>query len=226
MNKFLQYIKYFFFIGFNWDFKLAFFTIYHEVRGEKRYGIQTTKLNDLKKLSIKGNNINHAEIYQGSNYFLLEKVFDYLQSINADKNIVDYGCGKGRVLAVAAWYGFDKITGVEFAQELCEEAKKNMAHVQQHFPKKNFKILNIDVVDYAIEADTNVFFFFNPFDEIVMLSVVKNILSSLKKNPREAYIVYLNPVHKEIFLSAGFEEIYHFKKLQYIQASILMKGLK
>ena len=222
--KFIQYINYFFFIGFNWNFKLAFFTIYHEIRGEKKYGIQTSKLDDLKKLSVKGNNISDAETYQGSNYFLLEKVFNYLQSINANQNIIDYGCGKGRVLVVAAWYGFDKITGVEFANELCSEARKNIAQAEQRFPEKIFNIIHTDAVDYAIEDDTNVFFFFNPFNETVMLTVAKNILSSIKKNPREVYVVYINPVHKEIFLSAGFEEIYHYQKMKYIQASILMKA--
>ena len=88
-------------------------------------GYDTSKLNDLKKLSIKGNNI-HAKIYQGANYFLLEKVFSYLQNINANKNIVDFGCGKGRVLVVAAYYGFNKITGIDFAKELCDEARKNI----------------------------------------------------------------------------------------------------
>jgi len=221
--KFRQYINYFFFIGFNWNFKLACFTIYHEIRGEKKYGIQTSKLNDLKHLSVKGNNISHAETYQGSNYFLLEKVFDYLQSINANKNIIDFGCGKGRVLVVAAWYSFDKITGVEFANELCSEARKNIAEVRQHFPEKIFNIIHTNAIDYVIEDDTNVFFFFNPFNEIVMLTVAKNILSSIKKKPREVYVVYINPIHKEIFLSAGFEEIYHYQKMTYIQASILMK---
>jgi hypothetical protein len=56
-----------------------------------------------------------------------------------------------------------------------------------------------------------------------MLRVVKNILMSIKAFPREAYIVYINPVHKEIFMSAGFEQILYLKKLKYIEASILMK---
>ena len=222
--KFLQYLNYFFYIAINWNIRLAFFTVYHEIKGEEKYGIQTSKLNNLKKLSIKGNNINHAENYQGANYFLLEKVFLWLQNINANSNIIDYGCGKGRVLIVAAFYGFNKITGIDFAKELCEEAQKNIIPLQQYFPQKRFDVIHADAVDYQIEDDMNVFFFFNPFDEVVMLAVVKNILLSLKKNPREVYAVYLNPVHKEIFMSAGFEQVYHFQKLYYVRASILKKS--
>ena len=220
----IYYTRYFFYIAFNWNIRLAWFTICHEIRGEKKYNINTSKIEDVKKLSLKGGNVEHAELYQGANYFLLEKVFDFLQTIEANKNILDYGCGKGRVLTVAAYYGFEKITGIEFAKELCDVARKNIIPVQQKFPEKIFNVINENAADYKIENDTNVFFFFNPFDEVVMLAVVKNILQSLKENPREVYVVYLNPVHKEIFLSAGFEQIYHLEKFKYIEASILMKA--
>jgi SAM-dependent methyltransferase len=222
--KFLQYLNYFFYIAFNWNIRLAFFTIYHEIKGEKKYGIQTSKLNDLKKLSLTGNNVSHAENYQGANYFLLEKVFAWLQKIYITKNLIDFGCGKGRVLVVASFYGFNKIIGVDFAKELYEEAQKNITPLQKHFPQKIFKVVNDDAATYQIEDDMNVFFFFNPFDEVVMLAVVKNILSSLKKNLREVYVIYLNPLHEEIFKSAGFEQIYYFEKLTYVRASILKKS--
>jgi len=218
----IYYIRYFFYIALNWNIRLAWFTIYHEIKGEKKYHINTSKIEDVKKLSLKGGNVDHAELYQGANYYLLENVFEYLQTIETPKNILDYGCGKGRVLAVAAYYGFEKITGVEFAQELCDVARKNIIPVQQKFTDKIFNVIHENAVDHKIEKDTNVFFFFNPFDEVVMLAVAKNILQSLKENRREVYVVYLNPIHKEIFLSAGFEQIYYLQELKYIEASILM----
>jgi SAM-dependent methyltransferase len=224
--KYLYYLRLFLFISFNWNIRLAWFTVYHEIRGEKKYNINTSKIEHVKKLSIKGNNVEHAEIYQGANYYLLEKVFDHLQTIEANQNILDFGCGKGRVLAVAAYYGFLKLTGIEFAKELCEAARRNIIPVQQKFPEEIFNVIHANAIDHKIENDTNVFFFFNPFDEVVMLSVVKNILLSLKENPREAYVAYINPVHKEIFMSAGFEQIYHLQKLKYIEASIFMLDVR
>jgi len=224
--KFFSYLKYFFYIGFNWNLPLAFFMLRHEINGEKKYGIKTTAVNSLKKLSLKGNNLAHAEMYQGVNYFLLENLFEYLQSISANKSIVDFGCGKGRVLVAAASYGFTKITGVEFAQELCAIAKKNIIPIQLKFPGKIFNVIHADAVDYKVEDDTNVFFFFNPFDEIIMLAVVKNILNSLKTNPREIYVVYINPIHKEIFLSAGFEQVYNIEKLHYVNGTIYKRSME
>lgn len=220
MNNFFYYIWYFFYITFNWNLRLAWFTVYHEIRGEKKYGINTVKINTLNTLSVKGDK-EEAEMYQGVNYFLLEKVFGYLQSIHQNKSILDAGCGKGRVLAVAACYGFEKITGIDFAEALCDEARKNMMSYQQKFPEKKITVININAADYVIESDTNVFFFFNPFRKKIMLDVVKNILASVKINSREIYVAYANPVHKEIFISAGFEEVYHFEKLKYVSASVM-----
>lgn len=38
---------------------------------------------------------------------------------------VDYGCGKGQALLLAAEHGFRKIVGVEFSPELCDAARQN-----------------------------------------------------------------------------------------------------
>lgn len=215
------YLKYFLFIGSNWNFRLALFTLRQEIIGEKKYGIDTIELNRLKGLSVNSENLTHASIYQGANYFLLEKAFEYLQRINANNTIVDFGCGKGRALVVAACYGFRKIIGIDFAKALCLSAEQNIAKVQSYFPSTSFIVICDDVINYVIKEDENVFFFFNPFDEVIMLHVVKKILKSLKENPRHVHIVYLNPVHKEIFLSAGFEEEYYLKKMEYLELSIL-----
>ena len=207
----------------NWNFPLAFFSIYHEIKGEKKYTLDTIELDRLKSITVKGNNLDHASIYQACNYYILEKGFDYLRSINENKNITDFGCGKGRAMIVAAHYGFNDITGIDFAKALCNAAEQNIKNIEILYPSVNVKIICDDVVNYKIEKDQTVFFFFNPFDEVVMLKVAKNILSSIKENERKIYIMYANPVHKEIFLSAGFKEEYYLKKLQYLELSILSK---
>jgi SAM-dependent methyltransferase len=221
--KFIYYIKYWYFIGINWSFPLAFFSIYHEIKGENKYELDTIELDRLKTINIKGDNIHHSSIYQACNYYILEKGFEFLENIKENNNLVDFGCGKGRAIAVAANYGFAKITGIDFAKALCVAAEKNVRKKKLLFPSTSFTIICEDVINYEIEPDQHVFFFFNPFDEVIMLAVVKNILSSLRAKPRKAWIMYANPVHKEIFLSAGFVEEYYLRKLKYLELSILSK---
>jgi ribosomal protein L11 methylase PrmA len=224
--KLIYYLKYFFFIGVNWNFGLAFFTIWHEIKGERKYHLNTTGLEKLQRLSIKGDNRAHASLYQASHFYILEKGFSYLKSIGENNNITDFGCGKGRVLVVAAYFEFINITGIDFAKALCVSAEQNIRQAKLTHPLAHFNIVCDDVVNYPIKKEQNVFFFFNPFDEVVMLKVVKNILASIREDPRKIFIMYVNPVHKDIFLSAGFEQEYHKKKMHYIEVSILSKEVE
>ncbi len=175
----------------------------------------------MRDATLKGHNLAHASVYQGANYFLLEKAFRFLHENEANNSITDFGCGKGRVLVVAAYFGFNMIRGVDFVEDLCLIAKANVANAAKKFPGVKFEIEWNDVAEYEIADDTNVFFFFNPFDEVIILEVVKKIMRSLKASPRQAYVVYLNPLHKEIFQSAGFTEVYYLKRLTYLELSIL-----
>ncbi|MDQ2720784.1 MAG: class I SAM-dependent methyltransferase [Bacteroidota bacterium] len=219
--KLLNYFKYFFFIGFNWNFRLAFFTLHNEINGEKKYQVDSIEIDWLKTLTVRGENKRHASIYQAANYFLLEKAFEYLKEKNIKGSLVDFGSGKGRILAVAAFYDFQKITGIDFAPALCAIAKGNVKKLQNDFPQTTFSIICDDAIHYSIKKDDAVFFFFNPFDETIMLKVLKNILQSLKENPREIWVAYINPLYKEIFLSAGFIEEYYLMKMKYLELSIL-----
>jgi SAM-dependent methyltransferase len=203
--------------------KLAAFTVYHEIKGEKKYHLDTIKINDLQYENIESENLTHASIYQATNYYLIEKAFEYLKDEKINDGLVDFGCGKGRILVVGAYYGFKSLTGIDFSRTLCIEADENIEKVKSLFPNTVFNVICDDANNYKIEKDKNCFFFFNPFDEVVMLKVVKNILSFLKESNKKLYIVYVNPVHKEIFFSAGFTEEYFFRKMEYLEFSILTK---
>ena len=217
----VAYLKYFWFITRHWNPRLAFFTIIQEIRGEKKYGIKTMQIDDLKLLQVEGDNKDNASIYQGANYYLLEKAFKFLEEAGANGHLVDFGSGKGRIMVVAANNGFQQITGIDFAPALCNMAVNNISKIEKNFPGIKFEVLCEDATNYSIPDNAATFFFFNPFNEIIMLRVVKNILLSFKKYPRKIYVVYLNPVEKDIFLSAGFEEEYYIEKLTYLEMSIL-----
>lgn len=219
--EFKKYIDYFNFIRKNWNVWLAIFTTFHELRGEKKYTINTTAVNDLKGLAITSGDKKSAYIYQPVNYYMIETALDFLRREKVAGGLVDYGCGKGRVLAVAAHYGYEKITGIEFAPELCDEAGKNIQKVKQSYPHTSITIICDNALNYTIQPTDTIFIFFNPFDERVMLPVVKSILKSVKDYEREIIVVYFNPTEKEIFLSAGFREIWYYRKMEYLDFSIL-----
>lgn len=216
-------IRYFNFIRKNWSLGLALFTLYHEIRGEKKYRVDTSGHNDLGSLKIHSANKKSGYIYQPVNYYVAEKAFDYVVREVNDPVLTDFGCGKGRILAISAYYGFKDITGVEFAPELCKKAEENLSGIVGYFPGLKYHVFCYDATQYEIRSCENVFTFFNPFNDKVMLPVVKNILSSVKKYPRDIFVIYFNPTEKEIFLSAGFTELWYYSKMEYIDFSILFK---
>ncbi|HYM92788.1 MAG TPA: class I SAM-dependent methyltransferase [Chitinophagaceae bacterium] len=221
--KNFRYISYFFYLSWHWNFGLAFFIIKHEIKGEKKYSIQTTGADELKHLGKNGIDISHATIYMPVNYYILEILMKEIRKLSSSEKILDLGCGKGRVMVVAAHFGFKKINGIDFSEKLCKEAIKNTAKVQSLFPETSFKIELQDAFYYKIPDDISVIFLFNPFDEVIVSGVLKNINESLQKKPRTLRILYANPVHKKMFTDDGFIEIFHHKKLKYLEGSILEK---
>ena len=99
-------------------------------------------------------------------------------------------------MLLAVLRGIKKAVGIEFSPELCAIARDNVRIVEQATGARlNIAVIEGDVTHYEIEDDQNVFFFFNPFDDVVLEAVVKNIQQSLQRKARQIAIIYYNPVH-------------------------------
>ncbi|MES2851042.1 MAG: class I SAM-dependent methyltransferase [Bacteroidota bacterium] len=221
--KFFQYIQYFFYVAANWSLSIAFVLIRHEIRGEKKYNINTTGADELQKLKRKGIDISHATMYMPVSYQLFEEA---LQQINSDnkKHFFDIGCGKGRAMCVAAHFGFYKISGVDFSKEFCDAAISNLLITKQQLPAINYSVIVADAAVTNIPGDVDCIFLFNPFDEEIMKKVLLHVKSSINSNPRKLNVIYANPLYKTLFLEEGFTETYYTKKLHYFEISILSKN--
>jgi len=220
--KSINYFRYFFYLLFNWDARIAFHIIRNEIKGEKKYNINTTGADSLKSLEKKGIDITHATIYMPVSYDLLEQFFEEIK-LSSFTHFLDIGCGKARAMCVAAAYGVKKISGIELSKGLYNFAKENIAVTKLKYPSTNFKIYNNDAFYFEIEQDVDCIFFFNPFDETIMNVVMENIETSLETNPRDMTIVYINPLEKHVLLDWGFEEIFHSKKMHYLEGSVFVK---
>ena len=220
--KFIQYIQYFFYIGTNWNWYIAFVILRHEIRGEKKYGINTTGADELKKLKRKGIDISHATMYMPVSYQLLEEALQQIPAADK-KHFMDIGCGKGRAMCVAAYYDFKKISGIDFSKEFCEAAINNISVTKVKIPAINFSVTEADAAVANIPGDVDCIFLFNPFDETIMKKAMQHINASISNNPRRVNVIYANPLYKKLFIENGFTETYYKKKLKYFEISILNK---
>ncbi len=220
--KTFEYLQYFFFLCTNWNIRIATHIIGHEIKNEKKYGIDTTGADDLALLEERGVDIDNATLYMPASYDLLETLFDKV-NWEGVTHFVDIGCGKGRALCVAAHRGAKKLTGVDFSREFCEKARENLAITSRQVDGISHRVLHNDAFYFDIPDDCNCIFFFNPFDDVIMSGVVENIEISLERKPRAMQVLYINPLQKHLFLEAGYKQTWHFKKLKYLEAIILKK---
>ena len=178
-----------------------------------RYGTNTATWVSLKRLNIRSENLSRAVDYQPTQVLPLRRLLSELE-VPRDRVFVDLGCGKGRVLMLAAEAGFREIRGLEFSSELCEVAEANCAKYKK---RKNsdaeFQVIHSDVTEYAIR-DEDVFFLFNPFDDRVLGIVLQRILESLAERSRQIWIIYRNPVHEAVLqANRNFSKLREFAHL-------------
>ncbi len=215
------FLRYFWYLATNWNPWIALHIIRHDIRGEKKYKIATTGFDDLKKLEASGVDIDNASIYMPASYDMLEVLIKFAASKNCT-HLLDLGCGKGRALCVAAHFGFSNLTGTDISKKLLNSAEQNLERTRVTLKEKiSYALFHSDAFYFKIPDDCDSIFLFNPFNEIIMSGVAENIQVSLERNPRTIFILYQNPLHKELLANIGFIEIFHQQKLNYLEAIIM-----
>jgi SAM-dependent methyltransferase len=163
-----------------------------------KYKTDTRNKVSLNNLAVAGANKERGSFYQPTMALSFNRLLDTIP-LPPDSVLVDFGCGKGRVLLLAVLRGIKKAVGIEFSPELCRIAESNIKIVEKATGSRlDIEVIEGDATDYEIEDEQNVFFFFNPFDDVILEAVVKNMERSLQRKPREIAIVYYNPVHSHV----------------------------
>ncbi len=111
-------------------------------------------------------------------------------------------------MVVAAYFSFTRITGIDFAKELCEEAIANMNKTELLIPGINWQVINSDVIDYAIQPDDAVFFMFNPFVEETLNIFLNKLEKSCSLFPRKCFFIYASPQHANALEKRGYKLVY------------------
>ena len=171
-----------------------------DYRFDWKYGTDTMRRVDVDSFDTDSGYRAHATPYQASKARPLMKLFHELR-LPKDGILVDLGCGKGRVLFVAAQLGFKKVVGIEFCAQLCRNARKNAELFLKKYPSSSaIEVIEADVSRYEFNGDENIFFLYNPFDSVVLADVLERINTSAVKTPRDMWMIYNNPVLHDIVL--------------------------
>ena len=162
-----------------------------------RHGTDTAGIEPLWKFKIRSPNARFGVRYQTTGEQELLDALKFLQEDPRTFTFVDLGCGKGRALLVASKLGFQQVIGVEFARELVDIARTNLAKMRiskavvRHGDAAEFHFPSTDIVVYL----------YNPFSQEVMRKVVTNLRESSAKT---LYLIYSDPKFPQVFDSSGF----------------------
>lgn len=164
-----------------------------------RYGTDTSGIIEVDRVETDSPNKKFAMRYEVTRARPLGRLLRRLD-LPTDGRFVDIGCGKGRVLMVAARHGFTRLTGVEYSPALCEVARRNLSLFRSKTGLSfEAEVVEADAAGYEIPADANVFFMFNPFYKEILDVVAGSITDSLRVHPRDVWLIYLYPECREAF---------------------------
>lgn len=125
--------------------------------------------------------------------------------IRPDDVLLDVGCGKGRVLIVAAErYRFHRVLGVECSADLAAVARSNLA-------RRGLTEVEVVVADartWPVPDDVTVAYLCHPFKEAATRQFIDRLGESMARRPRRVRLILAGvPSYPHVLLERGFRVI-------------------
>jgi SAM-dependent methyltransferase len=139
--------------------------------------------------------------YQPTEPALFREMMDQLKIDFSRFTFIDLGSGKGRTLLMASEYPFRRIMGVELLPELHRAAQDNLENYKSEFQKCfHMEAICADVRDFEFPREPTVLYLFNPLPEAGLEKVIRRLEQSLRRDPRQVYIIYHNPLLERLLV--------------------------
>lgn len=140
------------------------------------------------------NNSIHYNVYEPTSYEALS-ILSESYSTNKNDNIVDFGCGKGRLNFYLNYFFDASVTGIEMNKFYYEEALENkLSYLKKHkIKQEKINFFHCLAEDYKINQFDNKFYFFNPFSLSIFIKVLSNIFKSLDEHERAIDLILYYP---------------------------------
>jgi len=169
---------------------------YGDVDFDWEYRVDTTSATVAWRDRLLG--VLHSP-YQPTEPALFREMIEALGIDYRRYTFVDLGSGKGRTLLMASEYPFHKIVGVELLPHLHRVAEDNVKKFLSG-KKISCEIETIcgDAAVFPLQPEPLVLYLFNPLPEAGLETVVANLERSLADVPREALVVYHNPLLEHV----------------------------
>jgi len=132
----------------------------------------------------------------------------------ADFTFVDLGCGKGRVLLLAAQLPFRAVVGVDISAELCAVARRN-ADLCQATSRSRIEVRTADATQLDFPDGNLLIHMYHPFDPELTVRVFERLGASLAQSPRKVVVGYLLYTAAVPAVQAAFARIPWLRRMRY-----------
>lgn len=132
----------------------------------------------------------HGEGYGCTTQKEIFPILDRCHCIPQEEDaILDYGCGKGGAMLSFLDYGFRRVGGIEYEPQIYEVLCENIHKIEE--VKERTELFYGDAGKLKEPLDQyNWFYFYNPFDEVILEKCIKNLVESYKRKRRKLHIIY------------------------------------
>lgn len=147
--------------------------------------------------------------YEATPYDVLSVVCEQLHIKETDC-VVDFGCGKGRILYFFNNYYLCKVKGIEQDAELYQQLEDNRVYYDVRFRERGklVELYQMRAEDYCIAKEDNVFYFFNPCSPEHFEKILENIISSIEEKFRIVNLIlyYASDEYLQIIRKMGWKQ--------------------
>lgn len=176
----------------------------HEKLGASRArlaeAIETSGSTPLNSVTIDSENLDQGVHYAPTPRLVLDWVHDIFTFRLDEWCFIDVGAGRGRVVLGAAQRPYAQVIGVEFAEEFCEIARRNLQALPASALKAGrVELRNGDAALLDVPQLPCIAFLFNPFGPRVLESFIARMLQSHASVPRPIIFAYVNPIEASVF---------------------------
>lgn len=152
---------------------------------DRRLGVETRAAFDLECSGSE----NHA--YLPTRWWKLPRLLERLE-LEGDDVLVDAGCGKGRMVMVAARrYKLRRVIGFDIQPQLIEVARANAARLRSL--RAPVELLVEDAASWNVPDDLTAIYLQHPFRGAVLEGFLDHVLASYDRRPRRLRLLYVLP---------------------------------
>jgi SAM-dependent methyltransferase len=133
----------------------------------------------------------------------------------AEYAFIDIGCGKGRVVLVAAEHPFRQIRGVEISSSLSQLAQQNLERSRSRRRCNDIQILCSDARSVELPEGPVLFHFYNPFSPAILRDLLERIVDTYSAPDASVWLAYLVPHYFASVIDETFARFVRFERVQF-----------